>query len=964
MSSTALPAGKGLRLASPGIAAIGRPITLRFEGQEVTALEGETLAAALSASGILAYRRTASGAPRGLWCGMGACFDCVVTIDGKPGQRACLVKAAAGMQVTGEFPAAPVPLAPLPSAIAERACDVLVVGAGPAGLEAARAAAAAGARVVVLDERGEPGGQYLKPLAPSHANAAPDPQHRQGEALLAAVRAAGVEVLNGATLWGAFSPEELGALVGETALTFRPKRLVLATGAHERPVPVPGWTLPGVMTTGAMQTLARANRVSPGQRVVIAGNGPLNLQLACELLAGGVQVAAVAEAAPRPGLAVLRDAARLLRTAPDLAWDGLRYLRTLRAAGVPVLWGSTILACEGEERFAALRLSTPEGERRVEADACALNLGFQPETGLARALGCAHRFVDVGLGRLETVTDDEGRSSIPAVFAVGDGAAIGGARVALARGRLAGLAAARDLGFAAPEDAAARAALDRALSFQDALWRMFAAPPFDIAAVADETVICRCEDVTAGRLRAEYAAGSSSLGALKKATRAGMGRCQGRMCGATVARLTGATEESGFAHPRAPVKPVPAAALMLEVPEGEAWPVFPLPHYNGWAAKPATAPAAGSCDVLVIGGGALGLSTALYLAQAGADVLLVERGEAGMAASTANAGSLHVQLLTYDFDGEQETGPAIDRLPLGPRSIALWREIAAAAGEGLGIRNEGGLMLAETEAQFAWARAKVAVERKQGLESHLLGANELYSLAPYLGPGFLGASWSPLEGQIDALRGTTALKRLAAKAGARLREGVEVQAMAREGAGFAVTTAGGVIRAGRVVNCAGAYAGRVGEMLGVSLPVIGSVQQVIATEAAAPTMRHLVAHAARHLSLKQGDGGHVLVGGGWPGVLDARGSPRNLRRSIEGNLWVAGRVLPSLAGMHAIRAWTGLAVEVDRAPLLGEAPGVPGFFHAVTSNGYTLAPICGRMTADAVLGKAEIPRQFTLARFG
>jgi glycine/D-amino acid oxidase-like deaminating enzyme len=99
-------------------------------------------------------------------------------------------------------------------------------------------------------------------------------------------------------------------------------------------------------------------------------------------------------------------------------------------------------------------------------------------------------------------------------------------------------------------------------------------------------------------------------------------------------------------------------------------------------------------------------------------------------------------------------------------------------------------------------------------------------------------------------------------------------------------------------------------------------------------------------------------------VLDGAGSPRNLRRSIEGNLWVAGRVLPALAGLQVLRAWTGLAVEVDRAPLLGEAPGIPGFFNAVTSNGYTLAPIAGRMTADALLGRESVPPQFTLARFG
>lgn len=959
-----LPRGKGVRLCHPDIARAVAPACLSFDGEMVEALPGETLAAALAAAGILAFRRTEKGTPRGLWCGMGACFDCIVTVDGKPGQRACLVKARDGMVVESAPPAAPAPLAPVPEAIAERECDVLVVGAGPAGLAAAEAAARAGARVVVLDERGEPGGQYLKPLAASHRHAAPDRQFRQGEALRQAAFEAGAEILTGATLWGAFAPEELGALIGDTAVTFRPRRLVLAAGAHEGPVPIPDWTLPGVMTTGALQTLARANRVSPGERVVIAGNGPLNLQLACELLDGGVQVAAVAEAAPRPGLAQWRQAAALLRAAPDLAWDGFFYLRKLRAAGVPVLWGSQPLEAEGEGRFRALRLSTPAGEQRIEADACALNCGFQPETGLARALGAEHRFLDQGLGRLETVADEAGRTSLGTVFAVGDGAAIGGARVALARGRLAGLAAARDLGLAAPEDPAARGALRRALDFQAALWTLFAAPPFDIAAIPDHTVICRCEEVTAGALRAAQAEGLASLGALKKATRAGMGRCQGRMCGATVARLCGATEEAGFAHPRAPVKPVPAAALMLELPEAAAdWSPISAPAFNTWAGRADAAPPA-ECEVLVIGGGALGLATAMYLAREGADVLVAERGEAGMAASTANAGSLHVQLLTYDFDGESDRGPAIDRLPLGPRSIALWREVAAEAGESLGIRTEGGLMLAETERQFAWARAKVAVERAKGVESHLLGANELYSLAPYLGPGFLGACFAPGEGQIDPLRGTHALRRLALRAGARLQQGVEVQAIAREGTGFVVQTAGGPIRAGKVVNCAGAFAGRVARMLGVEIPVQGAVQQVIATEAAGPSMRHLVAHAGRHLSLKQGDGGHLLVGGGWPGRLDDRGSPRNLRRSIEGNLWVAGRVVPALAGLHAIRAWTGLAVEVDRAPLLGGTPGLPGLFHAVTSNGYTLAPIAGRMTADAVLGRAAVPREFGLERFG
>ena len=165
----------------PTIRPTGRPITIQFDGQPIAALEGETIAAALSAAGIVAFRHTASGAPRGLYCGMGACFDCVVTVDGRIGQRACMTKVADGMQITGALPASRLRSDPRRNAKAEdRAPDVLVVGGGPAGLSAAIAAAEAGASVVLLDERAAPGGQYAKPLADSHADAAPDAQFRAG----------------------------------------------------------------------------------------------------------------------------------------------------------------------------------------------------------------------------------------------------------------------------------------------------------------------------------------------------------------------------------------------------------------------------------------------------------------------------------------------------------------------------------------------------------------------------------------------------------------------------------------------------------------------------------------------------------------------------------------------------------------------------------------------------------------
>jgi NADPH-dependent 2,4-dienoyl-CoA reductase/sulfur reductase-like enzyme len=281
-----------MRLTTPLIRPVGRAISFGFEGRTIPAIEGESIAAALSAAGIVAFRETAGGAPRGLYCGMGACWDCVVTVDGRIGQRACMTKAADGMVVGGAAALPLAPLAPPPAGerAADRDCDVLVVGAGPAGLAAALAAADAGASVVVLDERAATGGQYHKPLAPSHASDVPDGQFAEGLRRRARAVAAGVAIETDAVAWAAFAPDEVAAVIGGVAVTLHPRRLILAPGAHERPVPIPGWTLPGVMTTGALQTLARAQRVSPAERVVVAGAGPLNLQLAVELAEGGVRV--------------------------------------------------------------------------------------------------------------------------------------------------------------------------------------------------------------------------------------------------------------------------------------------------------------------------------------------------------------------------------------------------------------------------------------------------------------------------------------------------------------------------------------------------------------------------------------------------------------------------------------------------------------------------------------------------
>jgi glycine/D-amino acid oxidase-like deaminating enzyme len=169
-----------------------------------------------------------------------------------------------------------------------------------------------------------------------------------------------------------------------------------------------------------------------------------------------------------------------------------------------------------------------------------------------------------------------------------------------------------------------------------------------------------------------------------------------------------------------------------------------------------------------------------------------------------------------------------------------------------------------------------------------------------------------------------------------------------------------------VVNAAGAFAGRIGRMVGVEVPVFGAPLQMVVTEAVEPQLGGLVAHVGRHLTLKQAANGNVIIGGGWTAGLDpVFGHPRPRRESLEGNLWVAQRVVPGLRKLNVIRSWAAMNINIDGAPILGEHPAVPGFFNAVTSNGYTLGPLMGHITADLIVSgrSARDLAPFSIGRF-
>jgi NADPH-dependent 2,4-dienoyl-CoA reductase/sulfur reductase-like enzyme len=552
-------------------------ISFTFEGREVTGRRGESLAAALIAAGLRGFRTTRTGAERGIFCGMGVCQDCLVEVDGQSNRRACMVKLDRPMTIRREGFARelPMPARGVPPRTAddipEETPEILVVGAGPGGLSAAIAARRAGAEVVILDERPLPGGQYFKQISVDAAAAPPDAQHEEGRRLIEQARALGVEIRSGVEIWGAFPPATLAASQDGIVRSFAPKRLIVAAGAYERGVPFPGWTLPGVMTTGAAQTLWRSYRRLAGKRILIAGNGPLNFQVATELSAGGAEIAAVVELAEMPAVGSMLAFVEMAIASPRLVREGLGYRRALRAGRVPVLYGSAVTRVEATEGGLRVHVSARSAlVHSFAVDTVCLGYGFHPSNEILRALGCAHDY-DGPRDQLVTRVAAEGKTTVPTVFALGDCTGLGGARMALAQGTLVGCAVAAELGHAIQGDLAAergraQLSLARHQMFQASLWRLFTAPRLGVDLATPETIVCRCEEISAAQIDAALSDGCPSIGELKRTTRAGMGACQGRYCGPLLSnlmarRLGRAPEEDVRFAPRVPLKPVAVAEI-------------------------------------------------------------------------------------------------------------------------------------------------------------------------------------------------------------------------------------------------------------------------------------------------------------------------------------------------------------------------------------------------------------------
>ena len=617
-----------LRPQSGDPAEVGTPPTLdvTLDGKPVEARAGQTVAAVLLANGQDTWRTTRlHDRPRGIFCGIGACQDCLITINGLPDIRACQRTVAPGDTITtqqgaalpattpsgtaasgtapvgttpsgatasgtapsgaagsdatplgtassgtassdtapwGATPSDAAPSGTAPSGVVGsgggvvRVAEVVVVGAGPAGIAAALAAGDAGAEVLLVDSGRAVGGQYNRQLPAEFAAQRPDRlQHEwkafarqrdrlQGHPRITYLPETSVWAVEGLRLWAQTGPADAS---GRQPFPIDAKSIVLAAGAFDRVLPFPGWDLPGVYTAGAAQALAKGQRIAVGRRVLVAGTGPFLLPVAESLIGVGAHVVELLEAN------TLTTVRKGWSTDPLVARSKLReavgYGALLARHRIPLRHGWTVIAAHGTNHVDSATIARLSSdwrpirgtERRIDVDAICVGFGFTANLELAVSAGCT--ITTAPDGGPAVAVDASQQTSTPGVFAAGELTGIGGAALSTAEGTLAGTAAAHYTQTittppSATEASAAVAAVVKGRRFAAALAKAYPVRDGWKSWSDAGTLVCRCEEVTRGQL--ETAADERGLDdgrAMKLSSRAGLGMCQGRVCSRTVAAL-------------------------------------------------------------------------------------------------------------------------------------------------------------------------------------------------------------------------------------------------------------------------------------------------------------------------------------------------------------------------------------------------------------------------------------------
>lgn len=446
--------------------------------------------------------------------------------------------------------------------------DLAVIGGGPAGMAAASVAAERGLSTVLFDEQEDLGGQIYRSTTrtPVTAPEILGKDYWRGEELAARFRASGAEHRSRTTVWSISRDLELGLSSGGQSRLERFSHVIMATGAIERPMPVEGWTLPGVMGAGAAQILLKSSGlVHDG--AVIAGAGPLIWLIAAQYLRAGAHIEAILDMTPAGAWGRALPALPGFLMSPYLG-KGLSLLAEVRRK-VRVIRNVTGLRAEGSGRLQAVVYRRGDREEKIPAELLLLHSGVIPNLNLANATGCDQSW-DPVQRCFRPTTDEWGSTNVEGVSIAGDGAGIAGADAAACSGRIAALAALCRLGRISERERDIMATTDRAGLRYASRGRRFLdllhQPSPSMIVPTDATKACRCEEVRAGEIRNATVIGAVGPNQVKSFLRCGMGPCQGRLCGPTVTEIMAEVRgirasEVGYYRLRPPIKPITLAEL-------------------------------------------------------------------------------------------------------------------------------------------------------------------------------------------------------------------------------------------------------------------------------------------------------------------------------------------------------------------------------------------------------------------
>ena len=448
--------------------------------------------------------------------------------------------------------------------------ELVVIGAGPAGMVAAQQAAELGVEVAVIDEQTHPGGQIYRradhsPLTDVQILGS---DYAYGKQQVLSFRQANIDYINNASVWFIDDSGLLGVLLDDECYAIQAHKIIIASGAQERPMPFPGWQLPGVMTAGAGQILLKSSGLVP-ETVVLVGSGPLLLLLASQYLKAGVEIRAIVDTQPPENrLKSLRHLPAAL-SAIEYLVKGMRLILAIRRAGIPVYRHVSKLRAEGESQVEAICFESKGRRFRLDTELLLIHQGVIPASQLSQLAGCEQVW-NAAQQCWNIQVDQWGKTNKANIFVAGDSAKIVGAKAASLGGKLAALQACYELNklddshrnkLAAP----LQGSMARHLSirpFLDSLYRV----ADEFITPTDDTMICRCEEVYAAEIRQVACAGCLGPNQAKAFSRCGMGPCQGRQCGLTVNAILveeqgRSAEEIGYYRLRPPIKPVTLGQL-------------------------------------------------------------------------------------------------------------------------------------------------------------------------------------------------------------------------------------------------------------------------------------------------------------------------------------------------------------------------------------------------------------------